>query len=168
MSKIITRRRLRVLIAGVAVASLALFSMSAAFATTTATNNYVITTNNCSQAYAVVDPGMGYWGANQAWRAHDCVNLNGTWPANYQAVDGTLYDAPYPSAHVCANSSNHPTSSGGTDTVVSGYGIPFTCTSLYLYGCYWVASSSSAWIYIGFPPSWQNGSTITSFTAWVC
>jgi hypothetical protein len=133
----------------------------AASASNPQTNTY-LSGSLCAAAYA----GVQTWLYSSGYDAENLITCGSptSWPAAYQSVDYTLYDAPYPAASTCATGGTHPLSFAYVSHVPAAQNfVPSTCTDFFIYGCYWVANDSYAGTYIGYPPTWLYGEAISDF-----
>jgi hypothetical protein len=129
----------------------------------TADNYWIQTSGLCGDAHSqLFVSGDAPASAAQLVLQPGCGSFS-SWPSGYLAIDGAVYDQVYPSIHVCSSNGNHPTGQNYTSYVTTTMGVPLTCTRTPVGGgCYAVISHALGWMYIGYPPSWQNGTSSAS------
>jgi len=141
-----------------------------------AVNAYFLNQSLCEVSRAGIDEVVS--GTHKGWEASswsktiNCVDNLATY-AGWLAVDGVLWDAPYPTPSICGAANSHPSGDDHSPVValivpIGPANIPNTCTDFAAYGCFWVASSSNAWAFT-YPGVWHGpGGVITSFAPWWC
>jgi len=149
------------IVVGVFLVSIAVTTVAGA---DSASQNYARSSNFCATSVALV-PGLSTNVESANLTALGDCQTPKYWQRNYQAVDAYTFDYPWPSAHVCSQRNYHPS---GTD-LVPGLDVPYnigSCYGFFYNNCWRIAQNTVGWTYVGFPPTWQNASTITSFTCW--